>query len=330
MDSGYIAGGPQVETFEKKFCAAVRRRYAIAVSSGTAALAMALKALELTPKNEVAMPSYTCAAVLHALDFTGSKPLIADIAAEDMNLCSEDLKKRLSSKTAAVIVPHLFGRAADMRAILRLGVPVIEDGTQALGACIGGKPVGSFGVLSIFSFYATKMMTTGEGGMIVTDSAKLADKLRDMRDYDKKNEYRFRMNFKMTDLVAAIGIEQLKKLPSFIRARRKLAEIYNTRLCGSGQSLVLPAITKDREHVYFRYVARLPGAARLIQSLNRQGIEAKGPVFKPLHRYLGLADSAYPETLRAMRESCSLPIFPALNSPSISRICAVVQSFCAG
>ncbi len=319
IDSLYLASGPIVAVFEKQFARMTHRKYAIAMSSGTAALAMVLKALNIGSRDRVAMPSYTCAALLHALDFVGARPVIADVSAEDMNLSAVDLKRRLTRKTVALIVPHVFGRAADIRSILKLGLPVIEDGTQALGAQAFGKPIGSFGVMSIFSFYATKMITTGEGGMIVTDSAVLARKLKDMRDYDKKETYRFRMNFKMSDLQAAVGIEQLKKLPAFIRARRTIAKSYSHAFNKTG--LKLPVSSRERDHVYFRYVLRIPnGAAGLLRKLNRQGIEAKSPVFKPLHRYLGLPDRGYPETVRATREVCSLPIFPGLSQAAVRSV----------
>ncbi len=351
IDSLYLASGPRVEAFEKAFARQTGRRYGTAVSSGTAALVMALKALNVRAGEHAAMPSYTCAALLHAAEFCGVRPLLADIEAEDMNLSAASLKKNLRKKTGAVIVPHLFGRAADMKAILKLGLPVIEDGTQALGAEAFGKPVGSFGEVSIFSFYATKMMTTGEGGMLVTDSPKLADALRDMRDYDKKKNYAFRMNFKMSDLQAALGIEQLKKLPAFVRSRLKIAAMYDklldprqkhsgmTRnLCHSrallagisacdDESFILPATSPERDSVYFRYVLQVSGGAgRLIRGLNQKGIEAKSPVFQPLHRTLNLADSRFPKTVRAMRDACSLPIFPDLTKASVSRVVREVLS----
>ncbi len=320
LDSRCLTQGKKVEEFEHRFARSVGRQYGIAVSSGTAALALALKALEIRRDYQVLVPSYTCAALLHALDFVGAQPVVADISAEDMNLCADSARKNKTRKTVAMIVPHLFGRAANMRALSRLGMPVIEDGTQALGAACFGKPVGSFGRLSIFSFYATKMMTTGEGGMIVTDSARLAARLRDMRDYDKKNTYRFRMNFKMTDLAAAMGLEQLEKLPDFIRKRRRIAEYYDLAFAASAMT-TLPAVSLERDSVYFRYVLRIPsGLAALIRRLNRRGIDAKSPVFKPLHRYLRLSDAVYSETMRAMREACSLPIFPTLSQGAMRRV----------
>ena len=313
LDSLHIAQGPRVEEFEHSFARSAGRKYGVAVSSGTAALAMVLKALQLGHGRQVLIPSYTCAALLHALDFTGARAVLADISAEDMNLCAVSARQNKTRKTAAMIVPHMFGRTADMRALARLGFPLIEDGTQALGAQAFKKPVGSFGEAGIFSFYATKMMTTGEGGMIVTDSAKLAAGLRDMRDYDKKNDYGFRMNFKMTDLAAALGLEQLKKLPGFVLQRQETAGVYDAAF--KNTPLFIPACSRERPSVYFRYVLRVPGgAAALLRHLNRQGIEAKSPVFKPLHSYAGFSDRHFPETARALREACSLPIYPGLSA----------------
>lgn len=320
LDSGYVASGPQVAAFEKAFARICGRKYAVAVSSGTAALALALQALRLPKGKQAAVPSYTCAALLHALDYAGLKPLVADIDSEDMNLSAVDLRRRIKARTAAIIVPHLFGRAADMRALGNLGLPVIEDGTQALGAEAAGRPVGSFGEMSIFSFYATKLITSGgEGGMIVTDSARLASRLRDLIDYDKKEIYRTRMNFKMSDLQAAVGLVQLKKLSGFLSARRRIAERYDLAFAAS--SWTLPAASPERDSVYFRYVLRIPGGAqRFLRKLNEQGIEAKRPIFKPLHRSLGLSDKSYPETVRAFHEACSLPIFPGLSPQQVQTV----------
>ena len=329
IDTLYLAGGPRVEAFEAAFAQSAGRKYAVAVSSGTAALAMALKVLVPRQGRNVVIPSYTCAALLHALDYAGQKPLITDIDAADMNMSAADLKKRLKKNTAAVIVPHLFGRAADMKAFERVGLPLIEDGTQALGARADGQRVGSFGELSIFSFYATKMITSGEGGMIVTDSSKTAETLRDMRDYDKKDDYRFRMNFKMSDLQAAIGLCQLKKLSTFVQKRIRIAELYDRPF--AARFIGLPAADTERDSVYFRYVLRVPGGANpLIKSLNKKGIEAKSPIFKPLHEYLGLPAADYPETVRAMREACSLPIFPAMTTIDVRSVINAVLDFAKG
>lgn len=324
LDSLHIAQGEKVEEFERAFCGFTGRRYGVAVSSGTAGLILSLHALGISKADEVIVPSYTCVALLHAVHGVGAVPVVADIDIEDFNISAGEIKKKITRKTKAVIVPHAFGRGARIREIVKLGIPVIEDGTQALGAAVEGKPAGGFGVMSVFSFYATKMITTGEGGMILTDSGRFAGRLADMRDYDKKGFYDFRTNSKMTDLEAAIGIEQLKKLPRFIQRRREIAARYQEAF-GNGR-FVLPAGGGGREHVYYRYVIRVPARAdALIKSLNVLGVDVKRPVFMPMHQYLGKPGKAFPASVQAMREACSLPIYPALGNDEIEKVVAAVK-----
>ncbi|MFA6599666.1 MAG: DegT/DnrJ/EryC1/StrS family aminotransferase [Candidatus Omnitrophota bacterium] len=315
LDSQQIAQGRQVEAFEKGFCRLTGRRYAIAVNSGSAALSLALRVLKVGPGDEVIVPSYNCAALLHAVDSVGAKAKPVDIEAADFNLSVSETRRAVGPKTKALIAASLFGNPGRIRELVQLGVPVIEDGTQALGAYVGHHSVGSFGVISVFSFYATKMMTTGEGGIILTDSKALAGTLYDLRDYDKKERHCFRTNSKMTDFQAAIGIEQLKKLPQFVRRRRKIAKQYN-QCCFISTG-----------HVFFRYVLRIPGnLQKCIREFRRRGIDAKRPVFKPLHRYLGMSDARFPETVRAMGEVCSLPIFPSMTDKECTAVAKVIQS----
>ena len=324
LASGQMVQGKKVAEFEASLARFVGRRYGMAVGSGTSALHLSLLALGISAGDEVILPSFTCAALLHALDAVGARPVLADIDPEDFNLSAETLKKKIRKKTRAVIVPHSFGRPADMKKILDFGIPVIEDGTQALGSEAGGRPVGSFGAVSVFSFYATKMITTGEGGMVLTDSRKWADFVRDLRDYDKKTSYRFRVNSKMTDLAAAMGVEQLKKLPDFIGRRREIAARY--REFFQNQTAVLPKEDRERPHVYYRFVVRVPKAAKAwLKEISRQGIDAKEPVFKPLHRYLGFQDSQFPATARAVKECVSLPIFPSLTDGELDEIGRVLR-----
>ena len=328
LRSGQIAQGREVEEFEKRLCEFTGRRHGVAVSSGTAALCLSLHALGIGTGDEVILPSFTCAALLHAVEAVRARPLLTDIDPEDFNISVDGARKRIRRKTKAIIVPHAFGRSSRMQELLALGVPVIEDGTQALGARAGASRVGSLGQLSVFSFYATKMITTGEGGVILTDSGRLAERLRDLRDYDKKRDHRLRTNSKMTDLAAAIGMVQLQKLSSFIQARRKLAQNYRESLEGLG--LALPTEDEERDHVYFRYVIRIrQGSSRHLQKLNEEGIEAKKPVFKPLHQYLKLPDKDFPVTVQAMRETCSLPIFPSLEDSSLIQVCEAVRTLTA-
>ena len=324
LDSGEIAQGEKVASFEKSFCEFTGRRYAVAVSSGTAALQLSLLALGIGRGDEVILPSFTCVALLHALDSVGARPVLTDIDLHDFNLSLSEVKKKIRRKTKAILVPHAFGAIAQVEALEDLGIPLIEDGTQSLGAQIGTKKVGSFGAVSLFSFYATKMITTGEGGMVLTNQRRIAERVLDLRSYDKKSTYGLRTNSKMTDMEAAMGIEQLKKLPIFVERRREIARRYTEAL--KGWEGILPESERGREHVFYRYVVRVPKRRKeWMRELQAQGIDAKEPVFKPLHQYLRLKDSLFPATALAMREACSLPIYPALSLEACERICQLIQ-----
>lgn len=329
LESGQIAQGERVMEFEKTLCRFTGRRYAVAASSGTAALGLSFLALGISRGDEVILPSYTCVALLNAVKSVGAHPVITDIDLRDFNLSLTGAKERIGRKTKAVVVPHAFGLPALLDQFEELGVPLIEDGTQALGARARARAVGSFGRVSIFSFYATKMIATGEGGMILTDLPRLAARLHDLRDYDKKERYEFRTNSKMTDLEAAMGIEQTKKLPRFIARRRELARRY--REAFRDLAIALPFEDPDRESVYYRYVVRIPKKKReFMRRLALSGIEVKEPVFKPLHQYLGLRDSKFPFTVQALKESCSLPLYPSLSDEACDEVCQAVRDSFAG
>lgn len=325
LASGEIAQGRKVGEFEKNFCGFLGRRYAVAVSSGTSALHLSFLALEIGQGDEVIVPSYTCVALLHAVAAAGARPVVVDIDPEDFNLSIRETRKKIRRRTKAVIVPHSFGRsAAAVEEFAGTKITVIEDGTQALGAKIGDRRVGSFGTVSVFSFYATKMITTGEGGMVLTNSKRVAERLQDLRDYDKKEKYAFRTNSKMTDLEAAMGIVQLGKLPEFVQRRREIASRYTAILQASG--VLTPAADAKRDHVFYRYVVRVTKKPReWLRQIRNRGIDAKEPVFKPLHRYLNLPDSRFPQTIRAMKESFSLPIYPSLSEEDCREVCAVLR-----
>jgi len=313
--SGHLAEGKEVNRFEREMARRSRCRHAVAVSSGTAALHLALLALGVKEGDRVAMPSYVCAALLHAAQLAGAEPLLIDVDPTTFNLDPQDLRRRLRSRTKAVIVPHMFGLPARFVEIEACGVPVIEDCALALGANYHGKPVGSLGVLSVVSFYATKVIATGEGGMVLGNQARFIEEVRDLKGYDGRRTHRRRFNYKMTDLAAALGRAQLRKLSRFLAARRRLASLYVREL--KDGSWELPPL--ERGHSFYRFVARPPRATnRILKELARRGVEAQRPVFRPLHRYLGL--EGFPGTEEAYRRAVSLPLYPALSSVDAQRV----------
>jgi perosamine synthetase len=323
LESGQLAQGEQVLQFEKALALLIGVGGAVAVSSGTAALHLSLLALEIGEGDEVVIPSFVCPALLNAIRYVRAVPVLADINRETFNIDVRDLKRRVTRKTKAVIVPHMFGLPADIREVVALGVPVIEDCAQSLGSSYEGAPSGSFGALSVFSFYATKVICTGEGGMVAANDRQLLDRIRDLRDYDEKADDRLRYNFKLTDLQAALGLTQLKKLPALIGRRRALARQYDEflREC----LLHVPACPPDRDHIHYRYVIRTEHLPELLALGERVSIAYRRPVFKPLHHYLGM--TGYPETEAAFLETVSLPIYPFLHDEEIKAILRHAQPF---
>lgn len=320
IDSGMLAEGKEVAAFEHELAERVGRRGAVAVHSGTAALTLALEVLGVRNGDRVAMPSYVCSALLHAVQALDAQPVLVDVNPSTFNLDPDDLRRRLRARVKAVIVPHMFGLAAELDAIAACGPPVVEDCALALGARYHGRPVGSFGALAIFSFYATKMIAAGEGGMVVGDRTSLLSHVRDLRSYDGRKRHRRRFNHKMTELQAAVGRIQLRRLESFIQRRRCGAEHYFESLAGGPWELPPQA----PGHVYHRFVLRTRrSASRFLSELNRHGIEARRPVFLPLHRYLD--QEGFPGAEDAYRRAVSIPLYPALTPAELGRVAQVTR-----
>ena len=312
---GQLAQGPEVEAFEREMAARVGAAAAAAVSSGTAALELALRALDVGPGAEVIVPTYACDALHHAVTRCGATPVLADADPATLTLSPIEAGRRLSRRTRAIVVPHAFGLAADLGPFEALGVPVVEDCAQALGARIGSRAAGSLGRLSICSFYATKLLTTGEGGMVLGPPDLIA-RVRDARDYDERADLTPRANAKLTDIQAALGRSQLRRLDTFIARRRAIAEEYRRRL--GGLACRVPA-DAGAGHVYHRFVvgidAPLPS---VLNAMHARGVTARRPVFRPLHRALGL--EGYPEADRLWRTCLSLPCYPALTDGEVATV----------
>jgi dTDP-4-amino-4,6-dideoxygalactose transaminase len=310
-----------VSDFEQSLSQKVGTSGAVACSSGTAALHLALLGMDVGSEDEVIFPSYVCTALLHAVRYVGATPVLAEIDPETQNLDPGDVKKRITSKTKAMIVPHLFGLPADIKELISLGVPVIEDCAQALGAESGSGQAGSKGHAAIFSFYATKMICTGEGGMVASNDKGFLERARDLREYDQKKDVRLRYNYKMTDLQASMGIAQLEQLEDFIQRRREVAKTYHRAFADVAAQLP----PKRKGHIYYRYVIRLREKADpVIQVLQEVGVGADRPVYKPIHRYLGM--TGFPKTEEVWERSLSVPIYPSLRKDEIHRIKGAVPA----
>jgi perosamine synthetase len=312
----------EVSSLETEVAALAGHRYGAAVSSGTAALFLALKSLGVTKNHGVVIPSYVCTALLNAVNFIGAKPLLADVDPATGAMTPGTAEKAIRKNTGAIIVPHLFGYPAGVTGIAGLGLPVIEDCAQCIGTeTSSGRRVGSLSRLSIFSFYATKLIGAGEGGMVASSDRKIVDGVIAQREYDNREKYTMGFNFKMSEIQAAIARIQVGKLSRMIRKRRSLALHYQKLLAPFHPLIELPAIGSGVSPVYFRFVV-LCGSALLrdtiIGKMDAVGIGCRKPVFRPLHRYCGLR--GFPGTDAFHDRALSLPIYPDLELQDVEFI----------
>lgn len=322
--SDNIADGSMVRDFERAFCefSGQRAGSAVAVGSGMDALFFGLKALGIGPGDEVILPSYLPTAPLHAIINCGATPVLCDIG-QDYNINPESARELVNEKTKAVIVAHLFGLPAEMGELANLGVPLIEDCAQSIGARYQGDLVGGFGKFSFFSFYATKMMTTGYGGMLLSRDTRLTTAVRDLRTYIGKENLGESYNSNITDFQAAMGINQIKRLPHFIEQRRQIAETYNMRFLQA--HLDIPQKYEGRDSVWYRYPLRVKRSLKdALEFLKKNSIEAKQPIDKPLHQHLGLDADRFVETERAFLKTISIPIYPAMLNKEVEFVAKVV------
>lgn len=312
LRSGFLSMGPEVAAFEKETARWVGRGHAVATSSGTTALQLSLSALGAAPGREVVCPSYVCSAVLNAILANRARPVVVDVDRDTYNLTAALVKKALTRRTTAVIVPHLLGRPAPAKEVARLGVPVVEDCAMALGSGLGRA-----GTVTILSFYATKLLTSGgQGGMVLSDDVRWTDRVRDLLLHDNREEYALRTNAQMTDLAAAVGRVQLGRLSDFLEKRRVLAERYS-------RALGLPV---EKGRCWFRYTVEVPDARKAIRALAKRGVEAKKPVFKPLHRYLGLDPKRFPATEAIDRRVLSIPLYPSLSRQDQDKVSRAIRT----
>jgi dTDP-4-amino-4,6-dideoxygalactose transaminase len=322
LRSGRVAQGPVVEEFERCMAAFMRLSGGVAVSSGTAALEVSLRVLGVGPGSEVILPSYVCAAPWIAVQRVGATACLVDVDPETYTIDPAAAKRALTAKTRAIIVPHLFGLPAALTDLERLGVPLIEDCAQTLGAEEAGRGVGSVGLLTVCSFYATKLLCTGEGGMVLSCDARLLERARALRQYDESPTMESgAANFKLTDLQAAIGLSQLERLPLLLTRRLALARAY--RRAAEAGGLAPPLVPAGRTHVYYRFVVRVSEPNGFAARLQQAGIQCRRPVFRSLHRYAGL--DGFPGAEEAERNAISVPLYPSLTDDERTQILTALR-----
>ena len=340
--SGRLAQGAKVEEFEEAFARYIGTKYAVAVSSGTAALHLALLAHGIGEGDEAITTPFTFIATANSILFTGAKPVFVDIDEKTFNIDPQLIEEKITPKTKAIIPVHLYGQPCEMDEITavarRHGLAVIEDACQAHGAEYKGKKAGSFGT-GCFSFYPTKNMTTGEGGIITADDPDVAKKAKMLRNHGQKERYHHVMlgfNLRMTDVAAAIGLCQLRKLDQFNEQRMRNAQSF-TEALRNVKGLVAPYVSPNVKHVFHQYTIRVTdefGVARdaLRQELARRGIGTEVYYPLPIHRqplYLELGyEEHLPRSEQTAGEVISLPVHPALEAQERAEIlAAILESF---
>jgi dTDP-4-amino-4,6-dideoxygalactose transaminase len=331
--------GPELERFEAAFAEFCGTEYAAGVSSGTAALEIALRALGIGPGDEVIVPTYSFIATAEAVSTVGATPVIVDIDPETALITPETVERALTERTRCVIPVHLFGRPVDMDPILALcrerGIAVIEDACQAHGALYKGNPVGSLGDAGCFSFYPTKNLGGwGDGGALVTSDPALDAKVRLLRSHGEGTRHHHELatgTHRLDTLQAAILEVKLKYLPAWNQRRRDAADALRAGLAGSSVVSPTPAAAES-DHVYHLFVVRSAERDALRDHLDARGVASAIHYPTPIHLQpayadLGLGRGDLPVAERLASENCSLPIFPAIEDAQIAEIVAAVQSF---
>jgi perosamine synthetase len=335
LESGMLAQGKRVAGLEERFAEVCETRYAVATSSGTTALHIALLAHEIGPGDEVITTPFTFIATVNTILYVGATPVLVDIDEETFNIDPALIEDAITPRTQAIVPVHLYGYPCDMDAIMdvaqRHDLLVVEDAAQAIGARYHGKPTGSFGT-GCFSLYATKNVVAGEGGMITTDDESLADRCRLLRSHGMRRRYHYESlgyNFRMSDLHAAIALAQMDRLEELTAKRRANAAYLSEHIT----SVVTPQVRDGYEHVWHQYTVRVDGGRdrdAALQQLRDAGVGAG--IYYPIpihqHAYLHevLGEPSLPVAERLSQEVISLPVHPSLSQAELEQIVEAVNA----
>jgi len=326
LDSGRFILGPHVRAFEEEAATYLGAKHAIGVGNGTDAIVIALDALDIGPGDEVVCPSFTFYATAEAIVRRGATPVFAEVDAQTLNLNPDDVRRRLTPRTKAIIAVHLFGRPAALEGLAALGVPILEDAAQAFGS----HGVGRTGVVSTYSFFPTKnLFALGDGGLVTSDDEEVAERVRLLRFHGSREKKDFELigyNSRLDELQAAALRLFLPHLEEWNRSRREAAARYAE--LGLGEVCELPV--DEPGHVYHVYVVRSPERDRIAEHLAAAGIASKAYYDTPLHRqpalrFLGAEDEDFPVTEQAARENLALPLWAGIGADVQEQVVAAVR-----
>ncbi|MEN9406328.1 MAG: hypothetical protein RLZ12_612 [Bacillota bacterium] len=339
--------GRFLDLFEASFASYCGTRYAIACSSGTTALHLALCAAGVQPGDEVLVPTLTFIATANAVTYCGAKPVFIDCDPRFWTMDSTLLEAKINSKTKAIVPVHLYGHPVDMLAVQEIAdkynLFVIEDAAEALGAEYKGRKTGSLGDAAIFSFFGNKTITTGEGGMLTTNNSQLAEQARLLRGQGLGTERRYwheviGFNYRMTNLQAALGIAQMERIEWYVEERIRVAKLYLERLVAVQDYLILPQEADWAKHVYWMFGVLIKGATekkrdRIMQTLAERGVETR-PFFYPMHmlppyQKLEVKDQ-FPIAAKIAAQGISLPTYANLTEADIDYITSALKEVVVG
>ena len=332
LESGALAQGGRVRELEERFADYVGVPHAVATSSGTTALHLSLLAAGVQPGDEVVTVPFTFIASAASILYTGARPAFVDVREEDFCIDPDQVEAAITPRTRAIMPVSLYGQPADMPALAeiaeRRGLALVEDAAQAHGAAIGDRRSGSWGA-GCFSFYPTKNMTTGEGGMITTSDGELAERARLLREHGMKVRYHHDVlgyNFRMTDVHAAIGLAQLDKLPAYNRRRQEIAARYDAELRGVITPTVRPGVT----HVYHQYTIRVARRDEFADALKERGVGTGIYYPIPVHRQkpflaMGFGERTFPVTELLTDQVLSIPVHPSLSDAEVGTVIGAVN-----
>ena len=342
LRSGIIAQGPMVARLERDFAEMIGVRHVVAVNNGTTALIAALQVLDLEPGDEVVTSPFTFVATLNAILQAGATARFADISADDFNITAALIEEQITERTKALMPVHLYGQTADMQQISKIatdrGLQIVEDAAQAHGATLGGRHAGSWGI-GCFSLYATKNLTSGEGGLITTDDDDLADRLRLLRNQGMRARYQYEMagnNYRLTDLQAAVCIPQLSVYDDSVAARQRNAEHLTEELADIGW-LTTPTQLPGRRHVWHQYTILLDENSPITRDelsahLESEGVGCGAYYPKVVYDYdcYRHDDRVRPDPVpvaeSVARRCLSLPVHPRLDESQLATIASAVRS----
>ena len=328
LESGQLTMGPKVAEFEAELARACEVEHAVAVSSGTAALHLAMLALELGPGDEVIVPAYTFPATANVVALVGARPVLVDVDAETMNVRPEAVADAVTERTRAVLVVHLFGRPAhweEIEAAVPEGVELIEDAAGALGARRGGRACGGLGRLGCLSFHPRKIVTTGEGGALTTNDGELAERVRTMRHHGWREADMPApgLNYRLPDILCALGVTQMRRLEQLLEERERLAAAYRERLQGRVQ---LPSADEGDRHGWQAYIVQLDRRDEALEALREAGIQAQIGTYA-LQRLGAYSDQGpFPGADAAYERALALPFHNRLTEQEVDRVASVLTS----